>query len=169
MITFSHLSFAISVRPLAFLGMLILLVCSACQSPRDQLVGTWTVDIEALNQDPEALKIAPPAGELARTWKMNMVKDWVFRFNQDQSLEMNFHGMHYQGRYQITSQVGKRLYIKTEMRSLPANGLDALLNINASTQKVVNERFTIRFIGDRTTLGLNDFTPIALIRSRISF
>ena len=149
--------------------VLIILLASACQSPRDQLIGSWTVDIESLNQNPQAMKIAPPAGDLARTWKMNMVKDWVFRFNTDQSLEMKFQGMHYQGRYQISNQVGNTLYIKTEMRALPASGLDALLDVNVNSKQVVKERFSIRFSSGQTILELKDFTPVNIRRSPVIF
>ena len=154
---------------LILLPFLICFSFVGCQSPQSQLIGTWTVDIEELNRNPEALKIAPPAGELARTWKMNMVKDWVFRFNADRSLEMNFQGMHYQGRYKVTSQVGNTLFIKTEMRPLPANGIDALLDVNVDAQKSVTERFSIKFAGKNTTLKLDSFTPIMLIKSPTIF
>ena len=149
--------------------ILFVFLFSACESPRDQLIGSWTVDIESLNRNPQAMKIAPPAGDLARTWKMNMVKDWVFRFNTDQSLEMKFQGMHYQGRYQISNQVGNTLYIKTEMRALPASGLDALLDVNVNAKQVVKERFSIRFSSGKTILELKDFTPVNIRRSPVVF
>ena len=144
--------------------MLLLAIVSllGCERPRKSIIGTWTVDVVALANSKELLKIAPPAGILARDWKVNMVRDWVFRFNRDKSLEMRYQGHHYQGRYKVTSEVGNTLYLRTEMRPLASNGLDALLEINASSAKVKVERFSMTFNPQGAILSLNDFTPIKL-------
>ena len=150
---------------LLMITLIYTLSITGCNRPRNQLFGVWTVDIEALNNAPQVLKIAPPAGPLAQKWKANMVRDWVFRFNKDQSLEMNFQGAHYQGRYEITSEAGNTIFIRTEMRPLPSSGLDALLGVNPPKDNVIVERFSISFANNNIELSLEDFTPIKIRRS----
>lgn len=143
---------------------LIMLGSLGCNRTQYNLIGEWSVDQVALAKDTDVLKIAPPAGLIVQEWKKNMTSDWSFRFHSDQSLEMIMHGSHYEGRYQVMKEVGNTLYIRSEVRTLPINGLDALLGITQEVSKVEVKRFSIRITGREGTLKIDNFAPLKLLR-----
>ena len=148
------------------LAVLFLIICSmsACQRAKEGLIGVWSVDQVALAQDRDILTIAPPAGTLLQEWKKNMTSEWSFVFYRDSSLELTMHGAQYEGRYQITREVGNTLYIRSEVRKLPINQLDTLLGITQEVSDVEVKRFSIRISGREGTLKLDKLAPLKIRR-----
>ena len=156
---------------LSILGFMLsavtMLALSACQKASNQLVGEWRVNQLAMRSDKALLTIAPPAGSLIREWKSNMTKEWSFLFRSDRGMEMIMNGSHYQGRYQITQEIGQTVYIRAELRPLAANTLDELLQVSQDISKVEVKHFSFHVLGDSGTLKLDDFVPLKLTRQSI--
>lgn len=159
----SSLTFGKCIRRVSVL-FLIVWSSVACQNTKQELIGEWSVDHESLAQDRELLKIAPPAGALVLEWKRNMTSEWSFSFHRDASIEMMVNGAQYEGRYQITREVGNTLYIRSELRKVPVNQLDTLLGITQEVSDVEIKRFSIRILGEQGTLKLDKLAPLKLRR-----
>jgi hypothetical protein len=153
----------LSTVKIAFFVVLLSTLC-ACQRASKELIGEWRVDQEAIASDPTLLKVAPPVGPMIRAWKMNMTKEWSFLFRKDRGIEMMMNGSHFEGRYQITREVGNTLYIRVEIKALAINSLDALLGITQPKSDVKVKRFSIRILGEEGTLKIEDFAPLKLRR-----
>ena len=148
-------------------SILTIVSLSACQKASSQLVGEWRVNQKAMRSDKSLLKIAPPAGPLIREWKSNMTKEWSFLFRNDRGVEMIINGSHYQGRYQITQEIGQTVYIRAELRPLAANSLDELLQVSQDISKVEVKYFSFHVLGDKGTVKFDDFIPLKLTRQSI--
>lgn len=143
---------------------LMALVITSCQRASEGLVGEWYIDQQALANHPKILKVAPPAGILLQEWKKNMTKDWSFRFNADKSLQVIMHGSYYEGRYQITREVGHTVFIQAELKAKPINELDGLLGVPTSEGEVEVKQFSISILGKEGTISLDEMTPLKIIR-----
>ena len=142
-------------------------VTTGCNRTQQDLIGTWRVDLESIRRDPEGLKIAPPAGTMARAWKVKMMRSWRFTFNSNRSLVMSFQGGSYKGRYEISNQVGNTLYINAEVKELPLNEFDKLMGLKELRRDVRYHTFRVEFERRVATLVLKGFDPIKLKKERL--
>ena len=101
---------------------------------------------------------------MIRAWKMNMTKEWSFLFRKDRGIELMMNGSHFEGRYQITREIGNTLYIRAEIKTIATNSLDALIGITQPKSDVEIKRFSIRILGEEGTLKIEDFAPLKLRR-----
>jgi hypothetical protein len=107
---FKHLSFLACI-----LSLCISFLASGCDSPRTEIIGQWGVDLSAITQSEELKKVSPPARQITKDWKLNMMRDWYFSFDANQNLEMKYQGAHYKGNYQITKIIQRVVYIRVRM------------------------------------------------------
>ena len=114
------------------------------------------VNQQAMRSDKTLLTIAPCRFTYPRVEK-NMTKEWSFLFRSDRGMEMIMNGSHYQGRYQVTQEIGQTVYIRAELRPLAANALDELLQVSQDVSKVEVKHFSFYVLGDTGTLKLDDF------------
>ena len=150
--------------PLKVLTLVAFIGLVACQSPSKQLIGEWSIDSEALERSLHKLKIAPPAAPIVKSWKVNMTRDWAFRFNPDMSLEVAMHGAQYRGRYQISKVIGRTVFLRAELKSVPVSELDALLGISQEVSKIKVQHLSMRISDDQSTLMIDDLPPLILRR-----
>jgi hypothetical protein len=153
----------LSTMKIALCVALLSMLC-ACQRASKELIGEWRVDQDAIATDPTLLKVAPPVGPMIRAWKMNMTKEWSFLFRKDRGIELMMNGSHFEGRYQITREIGNTLYIRAEIKTIATNSLDALIGITQPKSDVEIKRFSIRILGEEGTLKIEDFAPLKLRR-----
>ena len=151
----------------SFILICLSTLLSGCDSPRTEIVGHWGVDLSVLNQSEELKKVSPPARQIAKDWKINMMRDWYFSFDSKQNLEMKYQGAHYKGNYQITKIIQRVVYIRARMTPIPQNEVDALLGISApESLNIVEEQFLIRFRNGNVILELPDLEPLVLRREK---
>jgi hypothetical protein len=159
---FKHLSFLACI-----LSLCISFLASGCDSPRTEIIGQWGVDLSAIAQSEELKKVSPPARQITKDWKLNMMRDWYFSFDANQNLEMKYQGAHYKGNYQITKIIQRVVYIRARMTPIPQNEIDALLGISAPENlNVVEEQFLIRFRGGQVILEIPELEPLVLRREK---
>ena len=145
-----------------FISLIFLLV-TACQRPSEGLIGEWSVDQKALINDAEILKVAPPAGILLQEWRKNMTKEWSFRFHADRRIEVLMHGTYYEGRYQITREVGHTVFLEAELKAKNASELDGLLGIPTSEDDIEVKHFSVSILGKEGTLSLDEMLPLKIL------
>ena len=154
----------------SFFGFLLFFVgfiTAGCDSPRTEIVGQWSVDLSVLSQSEELKKISPPARRIVKKWKLNMMRDWYFSFDEQNNLEMKYQGAHYKGQYQVTKIIQRTMYIRTRMSPLPQNEIDVLLGITApETLNILEEKLVVRFRNGQVILEIPDLEPLVLRREK---
>ena len=142
----------------------VLCMISACQSPKDSLIGEWEVDQEAFNQTLVDLKVSPPASTLAMELS-EPINHWRFAFHPNRKLVMSVNGRLLKGRYQVSRTVSNTVYVRAEVKPTYVSKLDAQLEVKPPKNKVQTHRLSMRITGNRATLSLDDMRPMKLKRS----
>ena len=136
-----------------------------CEAPKDRLIGTWSVDLPKLREEPILRLAAPPAGPLAQGIRESAYRGWRFTFNADESLEATLRGNQYQGRYVISQILSGTIYLRLEGASVVQSALDERLNLKHLELPPLSERVVIKLQrGDRATLSFDQGQPIPLRR-----
>lgn len=145
----------------------ISVMLSACEAPKERLIGAWSVDITQLREEPIARLAAPPAGPLAQGIREAAYRDWRFTFHADESLEATLRGQRYQGRYVISQILSGTIYMRLEGASSLKSGLDEQLGLKTLELPPLSERVIITLQrGDRATLSFEQGMSIPLRRRR---
>ena len=149
--------------------MTLALIClvSACQSPKDALIGEWKVDREALEQTLIELKVPPPAGTIAIDLS-EPIGEWRLAFHANRELIMNVNGVQSRGRYQVSRAVSNTVYIRAEVKPVFQSEIDHKLEVKRPKSEVKTHRLSMRISGDQATLSLDNMRPMKMRRSATS-
>lgn len=147
---------------------LLCLTLSACEAPKDRLIGAWTVDIPTLRTETIVRYAAPPAGPLAQGVREASYRGWHFVFHADESLDATLKGQRYRGRYVISQIVSGTIYLRLEGESVLQSQLDERLGLKKLELPPLSERVIIKLQrGDRATLSFDQGQPIPIRRRRV--
>ena len=146
--------------------MTLALLCliSACQSPKDALIGEWELDGDEFTKTLEELKVRPPSSTIALDLS-EPIRQWRFAFHENRKLVMSINGAMLQGRYHVNRTVSNTVYVRAEVKPTYQSHLDAALGVKPPKSKVKTHRLSMRISGDRATLSLDDMKPMKLKRN----
>ena len=150
------------------LSACVLLGCTllGCERTTERLIGSWRVDLEALNAQPIARLAAPPFGPVASELREAAYRDWRFTFYADESLEATLKGLSYQGRYVISRALSGTLYMRLEGAARVESRLDQRLGLPSVELPPLSERVVMRVKGERATLTFDDERSLPLRRAQ---
>lgn len=154
-------------RILGFISLFILIM-TACEAPKDRLIGSWSVDIPKLRDQALVRLAAPPAGPFAQSIREDAYRDWRFVFHADESLEATLRGQRYRGRYVISQILSGTIYLRLEGASTLKSSLDERLGLKELELPPLSERVVIKFQrGDRATLSFDQGHAIPIRRRKV--
>ena len=103
------------MRLVLLVGMIALLLGPGCSKPEDSIIGTWRIDIAALEKDPEFSKLEGKTKDKALELARKMMKDMSFEFAKDGALHIKFGTLKRDGTWKLKSKKEKVLTIATVM------------------------------------------------------